>query len=190
MKRTILSLIIAAMLFVLPILPVGASDFQWKVTCQWVDDAQRQHFWLGYTSDTAYPYPDYYFEYIGNAPGFVLDDVTAGDNPRAIDVLILDDASTVWISLDPIGIDILISAQTTASDCYAVLPAVDAFSITLSVTEGEQFAWQVWDGWNWNDIGGIITPRQEEDGNTFTRLTLGEDNTDHDSSHYRVFAVG
>lgn len=65
----------------------------------------------------------------------------------------------------------------------------DMFSITVYVDSGDLFTWQILDAYgHWNDVAGVVTPVQEEDGKRFTRLVLGPDNLDHNPADYRVFA--
>lgn len=130
---------------------------------------------------------------IGNAPG----DFHIGSHHRVFAVELIDGADATWI-VEGVGIygsltvrDDMDLPTCSEEDHSTGRPDGGIVTITARVDgiPGEQgCTWEIQNHGNpevWDAIEGY-TGIQQENGLTFCRLPLGNDNNDHDPSHYRA----
>jgi len=114
----------------------------------------------------------------------------AGVHQRQVDVLLPEYDSKVTLFQYPDDVSVTITYDTPAPYCGEPADTPDLFTITVYVEGGNYFQWEIFDGFSWNLITGVITPAEfDEAGNEFTRLVLGTDNLNHNPDNYRVTAL-
>lgn len=177
-----------------------ASGITLQVDCvERPADSGAVRVWLGFTlaDDTASlnsAFVGAESDGSGLSPGFgghVGNVMPAGTYARALSVEFpaagYDVTWSVWdTSTDA---HLIINYDTTGPECVTGQPDGGLDSITLWDVSGERFEWEIWDGYTWNKIEGVITPAESAGGRSFTRLTLGADNGNVSADNYRVFAV-